>query len=49
VARESSSAGYTTAFWWAAAIFFLGAVLVSVLLRSGAQEHDPKAVPVPAH
>jgi MFS family permease len=37
--------GYTTAFWWAAGIFFLGALLTSVLLRSGAQEHDPAAVP----
>jgi EmrB/QacA subfamily drug resistance transporter len=33
--------GYTTAFSWAAGIFFLGALLTSVLLRSGAQELDP--------
>ncbi len=41
--------GYTTAFWWAAGIFFFGALLTSVLLRSGAQEHDPEAVLVLAH
>jgi EmrB/QacA subfamily drug resistance transporter len=33
--------GYTTAFWWAAGIFFLGALVTSVLLRSGAQALDP--------
>jgi predicted MFS family arabinose efflux permease len=41
--------GYTTAFWCTAGIFFLGAILTSVLLRSGAQEQDPAAVPMPAH
>jgi EmrB/QacA subfamily drug resistance transporter len=41
--------GYTTAFWWAAGIFFLGAILTSVLLRSGAPEHDPAAAPLLAH
>jgi EmrB/QacA subfamily drug resistance transporter len=41
--------GYTTAFWWAAGIFFLGALLTSALLRSGAQERDPAAVAVLAH
>ncbi len=41
--------GYTTAFWWAAGIFFLGAVLSSLLLRSGAQEPDPHAVPALVH
>jgi hypothetical protein len=37
--------GYTTAFWWAAGIFFLGALLTSALLRSGAQQRDTAAVP----
>jgi hypothetical protein len=41
--------GYTTAFWWAAGIFFLGALPTALLLRSGAQEHDPAAVPALAH
>jgi hypothetical protein len=27
--------GYTTAFWWAAAIFTCGAVIAAILLRSG--------------
>jgi hypothetical protein len=38
--------GYTTAFWWAAGIFFLGALVTSVLLRSGVQELDPVEGPV---
>jgi EmrB/QacA subfamily drug resistance transporter len=41
--------GYTTAFWWAAGIFLVGAVLSSALLRSGAQEMIPGAEPVLAH
>jgi EmrB/QacA subfamily drug resistance transporter len=41
--------GYTTAFWWAAGIFFVGALLTSVLLRSGAQQTDPQAVPALSH
>ena len=41
--------GYTTAFWWAAGIFFAGAIFSSLLLRSGAQELDPAGAPVLAH
>jgi MFS family permease len=41
--------GYTTAFWWAAAIFAAGAVISGLLLRPGAQELDPAAEPVLAH
>jgi EmrB/QacA subfamily drug resistance transporter len=41
--------GYTTAFWCAAGVFFLGGLLASVFLRSGAQQRDPQAVPVLAH
>jgi EmrB/QacA subfamily drug resistance transporter len=41
--------GYTTAFSWAAGIFFVGALLSSVLLRSGVQKLDPAAVPALAH
>jgi EmrB/QacA subfamily drug resistance transporter len=41
--------GYTTAFWWAGGIFFLGSALTGLLLRSGAQEHDPEAMPALAH
>jgi hypothetical protein len=46
---EAAVHGYTTAFWWAAGILFLGALLTSLLLRPGVQAHDPAAVPVPAH
>jgi hypothetical protein len=38
--------GYTTAFWWAAGIFLLGAIATSLLLRSGAQELEPTSEPV---
>ncbi|HWI71473.1 MAG TPA: MFS transporter [Baekduia sp.] len=41
--------GYTTAFWWAAAIFAIGAVVCGTLLRAGVQEVDPEAAPVMAH
>ena len=42
--------GYTTAFWWSAAIFMVGAVVTGALLRSGAQELDPAAAePAFAH
>jgi hypothetical protein len=41
--------GYTTAFWISAAFFMVGAVLTSLLLRSGVQELDPRATPVLAH
>jgi EmrB/QacA subfamily drug resistance transporter len=49
VAAAAAVHGYTTAFWWTAGIFSLGALITSVLLRSGAQEHDPAAVPALAH
>ncbi|MCW3057156.1 MAG: transporter, partial [Solirubrobacterales bacterium] len=42
--------GYTTAFWWAAGIFFLGALPTALLLRSGVQrDAAPQAVPALAH
>ena len=40
--------GYTTAFWWAAGIFLLGALISSALLRSGAQALDAGAASEPA-
>jgi hypothetical protein len=40
--------GYTTAFWWAAAIFAAGAVACGALLRSGAPSVESTAQPVPA-
>ena len=30
--------GYTTAFWWSAAIFAVGAIVCGLLLRGGARE-----------
>jgi MFS family permease len=34
-AAQAAVEGYTTAFWWAAAIFAIGAVVTAGLLRSG--------------
>jgi EmrB/QacA subfamily drug resistance transporter len=34
---------YTTAFWWASAIFALGAVLTAIVLRSGIPAADPES------
>jgi hypothetical protein len=43
--------GYTTAFWWSAGIFFVGALFSGLLLRSGAQdqEREPAAAPAMVH
>jgi EmrB/QacA subfamily drug resistance transporter len=41
--------GYTTAFWWSAAIFGAGAVISALLLKGGVKELDPNAEPVLAH
>ena len=46
---QAAVQGYTTAFWWAAGIFFAGAIFSSLLLRSGAQELGPASAPVLAH
>ena len=40
-APQAAVEGYVTAFWWAAAIFAVGAVVTGALLRSDAR--------VPAH
>ena len=34
---------YTTAFWWAAGIFAVGAVVVALVLRPGIPQPDPEA------
>jgi predicted MFS family arabinose efflux permease len=49
VLAAASVNGYTTAFWWSAGIFFLGALLTSVLLRSGVQATDREALPALVH
>jgi EmrB/QacA subfamily drug resistance transporter len=41
--------GYTTAFWWAAAIFGAGAIVSGLLLRSGAPQLGRAPEPVLAH
>jgi EmrB/QacA subfamily drug resistance transporter len=47
---EAAVHGYTTAFWWSAAIFAVGAVASALLLRSGAATQPaPGAEPVLAH
>jgi EmrB/QacA subfamily drug resistance transporter len=41
--------GYTTAFWWSAAIFAAGAIVAGLLIRPGTPQVDPAAEPVLAH
>jgi EmrB/QacA subfamily drug resistance transporter len=41
--------GYTTAFWWSAAIFATGVVASALVFRSGAVQTAPSAEPVLAH
>jgi EmrB/QacA subfamily drug resistance transporter len=50
VLRQASVEGYTTAFWWAAAIFAFGALVCGALFRGDtrpAPVHAPE--PAPAH
>ena len=45
VLQQAAVDGYTTAFWWAAAIFAIGAVVCGSLLRPGARPelaHGPE-------
>jgi EmrB/QacA subfamily drug resistance transporter len=37
---------YVVAFWWSSAIFAVGAVICTLLLRPGVQKADPDAAPV---
>jgi EmrB/QacA subfamily drug resistance transporter len=46
---EAAVHGYTTAFWWAAAIFGVGSVLAGVILPSGAPAAAPEGELVMAH
>jgi hypothetical protein len=41
--------GFTTAFWWAAGIFAVGALITAAVLPSGAPAPAPHAEPVLAH
>ena len=49
--RQAAVEGYVTAFWWAAAIFALGALVSGALLRSDARPamaHGAAPEPAPA-
>jgi MFS family permease len=50
VLRQAAVEGYTTAFWWAAGIFALGAVICGALLRSDVRPEmaHGRAEPTPA-
>jgi hypothetical protein len=41
ITAEAAVHGYTTAFWWAAAILATGAVISGLLLQSGAPRLEP--------
>jgi EmrB/QacA subfamily drug resistance transporter len=45
VVADATVHGYTVGFYWAAAIFAVGAVVCGLLLRSGAPQRDPHATP----
>jgi hypothetical protein len=47
LAADAAVHGYTTAFWWAAAILAVGAVICGLLLH-GAPRREPAAELVPA-
>jgi EmrB/QacA subfamily drug resistance transporter len=49
LAAQAAVHGYTTAFWWSAAIFAVGAIVCGLLLRSGAPRLEPSAEPVLVH
>jgi EmrB/QacA subfamily drug resistance transporter len=50
VLRQAAVEGYTTAFWWAAGIFAVGALVCGALLRPGARpEPAHRAEPAAAH
>ena len=51
LADQAAVHGYTTAFWWSAAIFAVGGIVCGLLLRAGADQAQPVAVgePVLAH
>lgn len=48
VVADATVQGYTTAFWWAAAIFAVGAVICGLILRPGAPSREPAVEPAPA-
>jgi EmrB/QacA subfamily drug resistance transporter len=46
VQAKATIESYTTAFWWSAGLFAVGAVLAFLLYRRGTPEQDPDAAPV---
>ena len=48
-AAQAAMNSYTTAFWWTAAIFAVGAVVCGLLLPYGPVAVDPNAPKVSAH
>jgi len=46
-AAQATVEGYTTAFWWAAAIFAVGALVTGTLLRSSTRAELPHRAPEP--
>jgi predicted MFS family arabinose efflux permease len=49
VAARAAVHGYTTAFWWAAGIFFAGAILTALVLKPGVQHIGLNAEPALTH
>jgi MFS family permease len=49
IVAQAAIHGYTTAFYWSAAIFAVAAVVCTALLRSGVHETSEAAEPVFAH
>ncbi len=46
---EAAVHGYTTAFYWSAGIFALGAIAAALLLRAKGSRAQPVGEPVLAH
>jgi EmrB/QacA subfamily drug resistance transporter len=49
VAARAAVHGYTTAFWWAAGIFFAGAILTALVLKPGVQQTGRNPEPALTH
>jgi EmrB/QacA subfamily drug resistance transporter len=49
LAAQAAVHGYTTAFWWSAGIFAVGAIVCGLLLRGGAPRYEPSAEPLLVH
>jgi hypothetical protein len=49
VAAHAAVHGYTTAFWWAAGIFFAGAILTALVLKPGVQHIGLNPEPALTH